>query len=98
MNSMMRDLANGIEPDEAVDREWLRYAIQRQITCPQSGRVLDIRRAVLVKVTAPDGKESAAAYDAEWFDTVRETVEASIAEHGLTLTVMDSRTWKGARK
>lgn len=37
---------------EHVQRELLRYALQRTITCPITGAVLDVRTAVMVENSA----------------------------------------------
>lgn len=94
---IMAALARGEDVDTVVNREALRYAVQRQITCPQSGRLLDVRTAVLVELTGPDGKTVSAAYDARWWDEVRERVEVDLAGKGFTVTVHDGRTLFGRK-
>lgn len=92
--SIMAALARGEDPDLIVNREALRYAVQRAITCPQSGRVLDISRAVLVEIAG----RGSGVYDAEMWDSVEATVREHVAKEGYTMTVHDGRVLFGKGK
>lgn len=94
---IMAALARGEDVDTVVNREALRYAVQRQITCPQSGRLLDVRTAVLVELTGPDGKTVSAAYDAEWVDEAMPAIRRACAIKDYTVTVHDGRTLFGRK-
>lgn len=96
---IMAALARGEDPDTIANREALRYAVQRTIFCPQSGRVLDVRRAVLVEITMPDGKVRSGVYDADWFDSVRHKLEVGLEADRMTMAVHDGRElFKKGRK
>lgn len=95
---IMRALARGEDVETVVAREMLRYMVQRQITCPQSGRLLDVRTAVAVDVTMPDGNTKSAAYDAEWFDSVRDKLEVGLEAQKCTMVVHDGRVLFGGKK
>lgn len=43
-----------IDRNAAADREALLFAVQREITCPVSGAILDIRTAVLITITSTE--------------------------------------------
>lgn len=48
MDDISQALLDGKGLDVGAARTILRYAVQRQIVCPYSGVVLDVRRAVLL--------------------------------------------------
>jgi hypothetical protein len=86
-----RAMAGDTDPDEAVQQAALLYAVQRAITCPISGRVLDVRRAVLVELPAG----GTVVCDAE---TADERLEGALADIGIDrdrVTITDGRklTW-----
>lgn len=91
MNDIARAIMGEITVDEAVDREALKYAVQRTIFCPKSGVVLDIRRAVLVTVTGPNGVKGADCMDGEAFDAIAENLRAACTERKFTLEITDGR-------
>ena len=48
-----------------LNREILRHAVSKQIQCQISGRVLDVRTAVMVEVTMKDGRTISQVYHAD---------------------------------
>jgi hypothetical protein len=69
-----------------VDRELLRFAVQRAIFCPVSKVVLDVRTAVLVD--ARDTGKGMAVMTADVFDERKAALDEQIG----TYTVVDGRT------
>lgn len=52
-----------------VNKETLKYAVQRQIQCRRSGKILDIRKAVLLSVRNPtSGASATEVFDSAWWD------------------------------
>lgn len=81
------------------DRLPLLYAIQREIFCERSGRVLDIGRAVLV--IAHKGEDTFShVLDGPAWDEVSEDVTARLEAIGATVETIDGRdyTTKGVRR
>lgn len=70
MNEIMKALASGESAETAVAKETLRYMVSRVITCPQTGFVLDVRRAVLFEIVGELGTTQPAVVDAEAWDGV----------------------------
>lgn len=69
----------------------LRYAVGRQITCPYSDQVLDVRRAVNVEVKKSDGTTvTDQTMHVDHWDTVKEAV-LGLASKGYTVIVLDGR-------
>jgi hypothetical protein len=86
--------------EEVVNREFLRHLVARQITCAETGRVLDVRRAVAVEVThTATGKCAALQVTcADAYDQTGAERAASCAEvEGYTVTVYDGRLLFGGR-
>lgn len=89
---IMSDLANGVSVTDAVQREALLYAVQREITCPYSGVILDIRTAVLVEGTYADGRAAGThVLDGARYDTIAESLASGAADKDLTLVITDGR-------
>jgi len=88
MSNLMTDMANpGLTEDMVASREALRHAVQRHITCPFSGRLLDIRTAVLVE-GYKDGRQIAASIsDPEHFAAREAEIRRAADEHGITLVI-----------
>jgi hypothetical protein len=89
-------MIGNLDADLAVNREVLKYAVMRQIFCPRSGMVLDIRRAVLFTVALPDvdgvkGKSASECVDGAKFDEIRPALEAACAAKGVSLEIIDGR-------
>lgn len=91
MNPIMRALANGEDVDKIIDREALLFAVQRQITCKRSGKVLDVRDAVLLTLVGANGKRAAECFAPEVWDKVDVNLRARAAEVGATIEVIDGR-------
>ncbi len=68
VNDIHRFLLGEIDADTALARETLKAAVMRRITCPQSGRVLDVRTAVYFHVTAAGGTAGAEVVDGPVWD------------------------------
>ncbi|WP_199042650.1 hypothetical protein [Glycomyces salinus] len=86
--------------DAAVNREFLRYLVSKQITCAETGRVLDVRDAVAVEVTHTPTDRCAALQvtTADAYDRVVADRAASSAElEDYTVTVYDGRILFGRR-
>lgn len=73
-----------------VDREALRHAVSRQITCMRSGVVLDVDRAVMVSTINGD-RRSAYVLDGPAWDEVESQLRAKAAELGMEVEVIDGR-------
>lgn len=73
--------------ERMADREILRYAVQREIFCPASGKILDIRRAVLLM---GEGIKARVVHADVW-DEHEGKILAAIDEQGLTPEVYDGR-------
>lgn len=86
--------------DTAVNREFLRHMVGRQITCAETGCVLDVRDAVAVEIThtATDRCAALQVTTAEAYDRVVAARAASCAElEDYTVTVYDGRILFGGR-
>ncbi|WP_155830375.1 hypothetical protein [Glycomyces tenuis] len=86
--------------DDAVGREFLRYLVGKQLTCPETGHLLDVRRAVAVEVTHTESGRCAAlkVTTADAYDSVYAQIAAQCAEvEGYTVTVYDGRLLFGSR-
>jgi hypothetical protein len=91
MNGIADAIMGNGDPTVAVNREVLKYAIQRQIFCKVSGRALDIRTSVLVTITTASGTTGSDVFDGSVWDLRADTVTAACAERGWTLDVIDGR-------
>lgn len=74
-----------------VNREVLKHAVMRRITCPHSGVVLDIRKAVYFNVTTAENVCGSDVVDGPVWDRIAETVRDTCAAKGMTLEVIDGR-------
>lgn len=75
-----------------VNRELLKFAVSHAITCPVSGKVLDVRRAVLLTVTFPSGNVSQVCMSAdEWSSVEGKFREGMDAGKYSGLAVLDGR-------
>jgi hypothetical protein len=84
-----------LDVDAFVDREVLLFAVQRAITCPRSGVVLDVRTAVYYRVTNFAGKTGSDVVDGAVWDEIEQRTRAVCAARGITLEVIDGReAWK----
>jgi hypothetical protein len=73
--------------EKKVNRELLKYAVQRQIFCEFSGNVLDVRRAVLVETPG-----RAYVVNTERWDEVKDDILGHPALAG-KVTVYDGRDY-----
>ncbi|MFI7283103.1 hypothetical protein ACIBOV_22865 [Micromonospora chersina] len=92
MNDVLAALMadNDADREKFLNREVLRHAVMRQITCERTGQVLDVRTAVMVTWIKGDSR-SAVVVTGEAWDEVGESVRAKVAELGAELEVIDGR-------
>lgn len=80
MDEITRALVNGEDMEVGANREVLRFAVMKRITCPQTGFVLDVDRAVYYEIKTPETSGSdvvdAEAWDGAYGDAVRNAVES----------------------
>lgn len=93
MSGVWAAMASGSdeEREAALNREVLRAAVMRQITCPRSGAVLDVRTAVYYRVTAPGGSTGADCVTGEAFDVMEEQLRDTCTRKNIELEVIDGR-------
>lgn len=91
--------------DLIVERKILKGAVQRQIMCPISGAVLDIRSSVLFTATTPhNGRERSLCLDGETWDhnepTLRARATSLAAQHNvaIVIAVIDGRVINAKKK
>ncbi len=88
LRALMAD--NDADRDRYVNREVLRHGVMRTITCPRSGRVLDVDRAVMVTTVKGDSRQAYVLDGAAW-DEVESELRAKAAELGREVEVIDGR-------
>jgi hypothetical protein len=91
MSDIARALAGGLDPEVAISRETLRYAVARRITCPLAGKLLDVRSAVYYALTTASGKTGSEVCDAAAWDEIRDVVRDQVELIGGSLEVIDGR-------
>lgn len=91
MNDIERAIMGEITVDEAVDREALKYAVQRAIFCPRSGVVLDVRTAVLVSLKGDDGSAKSEVWDGAVWDATGPKLRELCAEKNVSIEITDGR-------
>lgn len=80
-----------VDMDLAVNREVLKAAVMRQIMCPRSGVVLDLRTAVYFRVETALHQSAAECVDGAVWDDIAAKVTQLCAEKKITLEVIDGR-------
>lgn len=81
-----------------VDRATLLYAVQRKIFCAVSGIVLDVRTAVLVTITTPNGATASEAYAPDvWTGPTGDAIRGVAAARNWTVEVIDGRVVNGRK-
>jgi hypothetical protein len=81
-----------ITPDTAADRMTLQQFVTRQITCPGTGVVLDVRQAVGFTLRDQHGAHIACcAVEAAYWDANRAEIENAAAHQNATVEVLDGR-------
>lgn len=98
MNNIEQAILGTLDMDTAVNREILKAAVMRQIMCPRSRVVLDIRSAVYFAVKTRAGKTASEVVDGKVWDDVKGPLTATCAEQDITLEVIDGRVVNGKRK
>ncbi|MEH1014614.1 hypothetical protein V6U90_16070 [Micromonospora sp. CPCC 206060] len=93
MNEEMAKAFLGTDQDRDafVNRETLRHAVARAIFCRYSGKVLDVRTAVLVEASKGERRSMEVLDGADW-DSVKDAALAKFAELGWMVEVIDGRT------
>ncbi len=78
-----------------INRATIRACVVRSIICPLSKVVLDMRRAVHVRVLRDGQTIGAQTYDGRaWDGTQGATIRQELAKHeGLTIAALDGREW-----
>jgi hypothetical protein len=79
--------------ERRVNRESLKFSVQRQIFCPYTDRILDVRRAVLLTVK---GTATCVEYimHADHWDDVKLSILAAYGDKpGYTIDVIDGRDY-----
>lgn len=74
-----------------ANRSLLKYAVQKQITCPRTGQVLDVRTAVAVTVKNSKGGESTFAMVGTEWDKIANHIQHLAVEQKCTVEVLDGR-------
>lgn len=74
-----------------VKRELLKFEVQKQITCPRTGDVLDVRTAVAVTVKNAQGGESTFAMVGTEWDKIANHIQHLAVEQKCTVEVLDGR-------
>lgn len=74
-----------------LNKQLLKYAVQKQITCPRSGAVLDQRTAVLMTVKNDKGGESSMVMAGTEWDEIANRITTMAAEQNCTVEVLDGR-------
>lgn len=89
--------------EDKINREILRHAVGKQIKCLMSGKVLDVKSALMITLGMPSGRTAMQVYD---MDEIGDHVEnvilphlRSLASQGkLTFEVLDGRELFGHKK
>lgn len=81
-----------------VNREVLRYAVQRAIFCPVTNNVLDVRRAVLVTISVTGQRDVIQIMTATAWDVAEQRVRDGILAQypDATFEVLDGRELFGS--
>ncbi|WP_124821915.1 hypothetical protein [Micromonospora ureilytica] len=82
---------NDDDREKFISREVLRHGVMRQIVCERSGKVLDVRTAVMVTTVKGDTR-CAYVLDGDAWDEVDPALRAKAAELGMEVEVIDGRT------
>ncbi|MGW6505905.1 hypothetical protein [Nonomuraea angiospora] len=92
MHDMMAAILGDLDPDTAADRMALKQMVTRQITCPKTGVVLDVRQAVACTLRDKDGGHVICfIFEAAWWDANRAQVDDAAASINGTVEVLDGR-------
>jgi hypothetical protein len=101
-NSSLTVLQRSDGLEDFANREILRGLVQKQIFCPETGRVLDVRKAVAVEVTETETGRCVhlQVTTADAYDEVFAERAASCAAQvqGTSVTVYDGRILFGRNR
>ena len=78
--------------ERMANREILRYAVQRTITCPLNGRILDVRTAVHIEASRDEKIITSLTVSAEVYD---ETVKKNVEQTTGSLANVDLKIYDG---
>lgn len=88
-----------MEMERTVDREILRYAVARQITCQISGRVLDVKNTVAAEVKFRSGNVNTIVVDASQWEHVAPGLRSLRTDERVeSVTIYDGRALFGSRE
>jgi hypothetical protein len=94
----MPGLPDGQRDDEAarhlrhrVEKETLKFHVQRAIFCQVTGRVLDVRRAVALRAEDPAGRTATVVMTGDAWDANKKRLLANAAAAALKTEVLDGR-------
>ncbi len=76
--------------EHEVNRQVLLYGVQRQIMCQHTGKILDVRTAVMVTIKTP-AQTVVDVMDPGHYDTIADAVAKVCEAKGYTLEVVDGR-------
>ncbi|MEU4511691.1 hypothetical protein AB0G05_19545 [Nonomuraea wenchangensis] len=92
MHDIMAVILGDLDPDTAANRMTLQQMVSRQITCPKTGVVLDVRQAVACTIRDKDGGHLFCfVVEAAWWDANRAVVDDAAAEINGSVEVLDGR-------
>ncbi|WP_433444639.1 hypothetical protein [Nonomuraea sp. CA-141351] len=92
MHDMMAAILGDLDPDTAANRIALKQMVTRQITCPKTGVVLDVRQAVACTLRNQDGSHIICfVFEAAYWDANRAEIDNAAAAINSTVEVLDGR-------
>jgi hypothetical protein len=90
---MMAAILGDLDPETAANRVALTQMVRRQITCPRTGVVLDVRQAVACTLRDQHGGHIICfVFEAAYWDANRTEIDNAAAEVNATVEVLDGRT------
>ncbi len=100
MNNLARAMMTDdpAERENYLNRETLKAAVMRQITCKYTGVVLDMRTAVQVTVRRDGRAIVIDTMSPDHFDTIIDNLKAGLESKNLEMEVIDGRElYKGKK-
>lgn len=83
------------DKQKALDQMAIKLIVGRQITCPVTGMVLDLARAVVVEINGDDGSQAyTSACRADYFESnpgLLEKITELAEDEGASIRVLDGR-------
>lgn len=84
--------------ERIADRATLKGAVRQQITCQQTGRVLDVGKAVLAELTMQSGNVVSVVVTADVWPATRDALVNGLGAHLTSIKVYDGRELFGSRR